>query len=132
MRGYYVCKLHVYFICVPRCKNTKHFRRVMFWIVTQCWVFDTCSTSYQGLLQPGSFNFDMTDSIFENVAQNFIWLFLNYEILLSDTKTKKRLQMKDPRFPFELIKVRNQIFWGKKEFKNIMLQTRNISFDLTS
>ena len=28
------------------------------------------STSYQGLLQPGSYNFDMTDSIFENVAQN--------------------------------------------------------------
>ena len=40
--------------------------------------------------------------------------------------------MKDPRFPFELIKVRNQVFLGKKEFKNIMLQTRNISFDLTS
>lgn len=30
------------------------------------------STSYQGLLQPGSFNFDMTDSNLENVAQNFI------------------------------------------------------------
>mgnify|MGYP007025444205 FL=1 len=88
----------------------------MFWIVTQCWVFDTCSTSYQGLLQPGSFNFDMTDSIFENVAQNFIWLFLKFKLWNSFVRYQDKKTSSDERSKVSIWTHQSEEsgFFGKK------------------
>ena len=68
----------------------------------------------------------MTVSIFENVAQ------MKFFCQIARLKTIIRWKIKISITYISKSKMKNEIFWKKKEFKNIRLQATNVSFDLTS